>query len=146
MRFITESRIMNFREKANLIIYRFRERGLEIFLINDKENWGIPSGKLRDEAPKDLVEEDKLIELDAVKQENGEMEEAWAVEGDWHEIPSLKGMLYEDALELKEKLKSMDNGSFFVVKEAVKKVLPHQYAFLKELKDTLVERNSTKDM
>ena len=137
---------MNFREKANLIIYRFRERGLEIFLINDEENWEIPNGKLRNEAPQDLIEEDKLIELDAVKQENGEMEEAWAVEGDWHEIPSLKGMLYEDALELKEKLKSMDNGAFFVVKEAIKKVLPHQYAFLKELKDTLVERNSTKDM
>lgn len=137
---------MNLKEKANLIIYRFREKGLEIFLINDEEQWEIPNGKLSNKAPEDLVNEDKLIELDPVTQANGETEEAWAVEGDWHEIPSLKKMLYEDALQLKDKLISMDNGSFFAVKEALKKVMPHQYAFLKELKDTLIERNSTKDM
>ena len=137
---------MNLKEKANLIIYRFREKGLEIFLINDEEQWEIPNGKLPSKAPEDLVNEDKLIELDPVTQANGDTEEAWAVEGDWHEIPSLKKMLYEDALQLKDKLKSMDNGSFFAVKEELKKVMPHQYAFLKELKDTLIERNSTKDM
>lgn len=137
---------MNLKDKANLIIYRFREKGLEIFLENEEDHWGIPNGKLPEEAPEDLVSEDKLIELDPVTQANGDKEEAWAVEGDWHEIPSLKNMLYEDAMQLKDKLKSMDNGSFFVVKEALKKVLPHQYAFLKELKDTLIERNSTKDM
>lgn len=137
---------MNLKEKANLIIYRFRERGLEIFLENDDEQWGIPNGKLPQEAPEELVSEDKIIELDPVTQDNGDKEEAWAVEGDWHEIPSLKNMLYEDAIQLKDKLKSMDNGGFFVVKEALKKVMPHQYAFLKELKDTLIERNSTKDI
>jgi predicted NUDIX family NTP pyrophosphohydrolase len=137
---------MNLKEKANLIIYRFREKGLEIFLINDEEQWEIPNGKLPQEAPEELVNEDKLIELDPVIQANGEKEEAWAVEGDWHEIPSLKNMLYEDAMQMKDKLKSLDNGAFFAVKEAVKKVLPHQYEFLKELKDTLIERNSTKDM
>lgn len=138
--------MMNLKEKANLIIYRFREKGLEIFLVNEEENWEIPNGKLPQEAPEELVNEDKLIELDPVTQANGDKEEAWAVEGDWHEIPSLKNMLYEDAMQLKEKLKSMDNGSFFAIKEAFKKVMPHQYEFLKELKDTLIERNSTKNM
>jgi len=70
----------------------------------------------------------------------------WAVEGDWHEIPSLKGMLFEDARQLKEKLVEMEKGTFFVVKEAVKKVMPHQYKFLKELKEILIDRNSIRDL
>ncbi len=70
-----------------------------------------------------------------------------AVEGDWHEIPSLKAMLGEDAQYLKDKLRSMEEkGTYFVVKEAFKKVLPHQYKFLKELKDILADRNSVKDI
>ena len=93
-----------------------------------------------------LLDEERLIELDPVEKGVGEMEEAHAVEGDWHEIPSLKNMLYEDAIQLKEKLKGMENGAFFVVKEAFKKVLPHQYNFLKELKDVLLDRNSIKDL
>ena len=68
------------------------------------------------------------------------------MEGDWHDIPSLKGMLYEDAVYLKEKVKDMEKGTYFVVKEAFKKVLPHQYEFLKELKDILTDRNSIKDL
>ena len=55
-------------------------------------------------------------------------------------------MVYEDAVHLKEKLKEMEKGTFFVLKEAFKKVLPHQYQFLKELKEILVDRNSTRDM
>jgi len=55
-------------------------------------------------------------------------------------------MLFEDAQALKNKLKEMDQGTFFNVKEAFKKVLPHQYNFLKELKDILVDRNSVKDL
>ena len=68
------------------------------------------------------------------------------MECDWHEIPSLKSMIYEDAMEMKNKVKEMEKGTFFVVKEAVKKVLPHQYEFLKELKDILTDRNSLKNM
>lgn len=138
---------MNLSKKANLIIYRFREKGLEVFLVNaDKksDNWEIPQGPLNDERSQHFKEEDRLIELDPVQQESGDLEEAWAVEGDWHEIPSLKGMLYEDAKYLKDKV--MEMGAFFVVKEAFKKVLPHQYEFLKELKDILVDRNSVKDI
>ncbi|MCB0571467.1 MAG: hypothetical protein KDC66_16970 [Phaeodactylibacter sp.] len=138
---------MNLSKKANLIIYRFREKGLEVFLVNsgqDKENWQIPQGPLNDERSRSLRDEDRLIELDPIQQESGGLEEAWAVEGDWHEIPSLKDMLYEDAKYLKDKV--MEMGAFFVVKEAFRKVLPHQYQFLKELKDILVDRNSVRDL
>lgn len=140
--------MMSFSKKVNLIIYRFREKGLEIFLVNSKdgENWEIPKGPLNQEGPRTLREEDRLIELDPVRQEDGREEEALAIEGEWHDIPSLKSMIYKDAVYLKEKLKEMDEGTYISIKEAVKKVLPHQYAFLKELKEILVDRNSLKNM
>ena len=140
---------MNFLKKANLIIYRFQEKGLEVFLVNpskEGENWEIPQGEFKGQGTESLRNEERLIELDPVQQASGDTEEAWAVEGDWHEIPSLKGMLYEDAKQVKDALGEMENGTFFVVKEAFKKVLPHQYAFLKELKDILVDRNSIRDL
>lgn len=135
-------------KKISLIIYRFQERGLEVFLMNDPTdttNWSIPEGELRDDTAA-KIQQDRMIELDPVQQENGVTEEALAVEGDWHDIPSLKSMLYEDAMQLKEQLKSMDKGTYVAIKEAVKKVLPHQYKFLKELKEILVDRNSIKDL
>lgn len=140
---------MSISKKASLIIYRFKEKGLEVFLVNaneEEDQWKIPDGQLSMQDTQPLLDEDRLIELDPVEKTKGELEEALAVEGDWHEIPSLKGMLYEDAIQLKEKLKDMENGTFFVVKEAIKKVLPHQYKFLKELKDVLLDRNSIKDL
>ncbi len=140
---------MNLFKKANLIIYRFREKGLEVFLVNpskEGENWEIPKGAFDGTRSRSLRDEERLIELDPVKQSSGDTEEAWAVEGDWHEIPSLKAMLYEDARQLKDELAEMEKGAFFVLKEAFKKVLPHQYEFLKELKEILVDRNSTRDL
>ena len=140
---------MNLSKKAKLIIYRFREKGLEVFLVNEEEqgdNWMIPESEVDGNKSRLLLEDERLIELDPVMHEGGDTEEAVAMEGDWHEIPSLKGMLFEDAQQLKNKLKEMDKGTFFNVKEAFKKVLPHQYSFLKELKDILVDRNSVKDI
>ncbi|PHN07718.1 hypothetical protein [Flavilitoribacter nigricans] len=140
---------MDLRKKVNLIIYRFRERGLEVFLMNedqDNENWAFPQGDLQDNSESSTDDMDKMIALDPVKQADGDLEEGWAVEGDWHEIPSLKSMLYEDAMQLKEKIKGMEKGTYVLLKDALKKVLPHQYEMLKELKDILTDRNSVKDM
>ena len=141
---------MSLAKKVNLIIYRFRERGLEIFLVNapDSEEWAIPQNQTGAEAPNSLISDaDRFIELDPIHAENGAKEEAFAVEGEWHDIPSLKSMLYEDAVHLKDKLQNeMNQGAFVAFKEAFKKVMPHQYAFLKELKDILTDRNSVKDL
>lgn len=136
---------MSIKKKINLVIYRFRERGLEIFLLNnaegEKENWDLPQGNHPADLHKKCTDEDNLIELDPTEQED-----AWAVEGDWHDIPSLKGMLFEDAMYIKDKAKELENGTYVKIKEALKRVLPHQYQFLKELKDILTDRNSIKDL
>lgn len=141
---------MSLQEKVSLIIYRFRERGLEIFVLPEDEAeqaLRFPQGPSGYNAqPADQGEGEQMIRLEAVKEEGGSHESAMAVEGDWHEIPSLKRMLYEDALQLKEKLKELDNGAYLSMKEALRRALPHQYQFLKELKDILVDRNSVRDL
>jgi hypothetical protein len=140
---------MDLRKKVNLIIYRFRERGLEVFLMNDPqdhESWAFPQGDLQEKKEEDPDDMDKMIALDPVQQADGDLEEGWAVEGDWHEIPSLKSMLYEDAMQLREKIKDMEKGTYVLLKDALKKVVPHQYEMLKELKDILTDRNSVKDI
>jgi len=138
-------------EKSNLIIYRFREQGLEVFLVNkDGEDWQLPQGISADAKAIAILEDDRVIELDPVE-EGGILEQAYAVEGDWHDIPSLKDILKHDVLYVKDTVKQMipdmmEKGAFFAVKEAFRKVLPHQYDMLKELKDVLTDRNSTKYM
>jgi hypothetical protein len=140
---------MNLKKKASLIIYRFQAKGLEIFLLNPEEeedHWGFLQGTLEEPNPAKPADQGKFIELNPVVGENDQMEEAWAVEGDWHDIPSLKAMLCEDALQLKEKLQTMEIGAYLSLKEVLKKALPHQYQFIKELKDILMDRHSVTDL
>ena len=145
---------MSLRNKANLIIYRVRDKGLEVFLVQPKnqeetDEWTIPQGALKDQAQAlALVQTDQAIVLDPVDNLEGEAEDALAIEGDWHDIPSLKGLMKGDAIFVKDTLQQMipdleTQGGYFAIKEAFKKVLPNQYQFLKELKDIIKERNST---
>lgn len=147
---------MQGQEKVDVIIYRVREKGLEVFLVNDETltedsdlGWKTPTagdgspGRLRDT---------NCIELEPVQDANGNARKAIAIEADWHEIPSLRALMYEDYRVAKAKAKQkikrlvpeLEKGAFFAVKEAVKRVMPEQYAFLKELKEVLVEKNQTK--
>lgn len=143
---------MKLSEKINFIIYRIRERGLEVFLLSHEEGeeWHIPQGKIGDHTQQVLYDTDKVIELDPVLKENNLMEGAVAMEADWHEIPSLKNLLRQDLGQFKGKLDEvlpeLEHGSFVAVKEALRRVMPHQYAFLKELKEIIVDRNSVKDL
>ena len=63
----------------------------------------------------------------------------------------MKGLIKSDATFVKDTLEQMipdmeQQGTYFAIKEAFKKVLPSQYDFLKELKEIVKERNSTKFM
>ena len=115
------------------------------------EDWQIPQGENVAASALPLKGEDRLIELDPVSQENGILEQAYAVEGDWHDIPSIKSILKHDVEFMKDTIRQMvpdvmDKGAFFAIKEAFKKVLPHQYEQLKELKEIIIDRNLTKYM
>ncbi len=136
---------------ARVIIYRINQKGLEIFLVNTQkegqETWGIPQGNLHSQHTDSLTKEERVIELDPVE-EGESLHQALAIECDWHEIPSVRAMIKEDVQIVKNQIKlhfpELEQGTFFAVKEAFKKVLPHEYAMLKELKDVLVDRNQSK--
>ncbi|MBK8555320.1 MAG: hypothetical protein IPL65_05880 [Lewinellaceae bacterium] len=142
---------MQEQENIDLIIYRVREKGLEVFLVNNDEAKDVWS-TLTPEESKRLTQR-SIIELDAVTDANGQSRKAIAVEADWHEFPSLRALMYEDYRVAKEKaklhLKSLfdhEKGAFVAVKETFKRLLPEQYAFVKELKEVLIEKNSTENI
>lgn len=143
---------MNVLDKVRIVIYRYHEKGLEIFLMSsdadmDPDVWKIPHGKGKNFL-EDRFKEDELISLDAYKDDSGAMVHTYAIEGDWHDIPSIRGLIKHDVKKFKSKIKEimpdLSQGTYFAVKEAFKKVLPDEYASLKELKDILLDRNSVK--
>ncbi|MEL6123802.1 MAG: hypothetical protein AAFQ02_03305 [Bacteroidota bacterium] len=138
---------MGILDAARLVIYRFHQKGLEIFLVNsDLENdpdvWRLPQ---LDGSDTNQLE---TIEVDF---ENGTPgEKLVAVEGDWHTIPSIRGLVKHDIRVAKsiakEVVPGIEKGAFFAFKEGVKKTMPKEYKALKELKDILVDRNTVQNM
>lgn len=133
------------KDTSNLLIYRVREQGLEVFMVEDENgNVMLPQSQASHKMISAMVANtNSVIEL-----EESEKQNSVAVEADWHEIPSLKSLIAEDVNFVKSALKEiapnmMEKGTYFAVKEAFKKVLPNQYQALKELKDIITERNMT---
>lgn len=139
--------------QTDILIYRVRENGLEVFLLHQEQPLGedaLPSSVPTTHAHEHLTA--KFIALDPVMDADGTERNAIAIEADWHEIPSLRALIYEDYRVAKEKAKQHlknillphEGGAYVAVKEAFKRVLPAQYAFLKELKDIVSDKNQTK--
>lgn len=140
---------MSVLDLVRVVIYRFHEKGLEIFLIpnemqHDESIWRIPEGM-----PYTLQSQNQqkeVISLDTTIDEEGRSIRTLAIEGDWHDIPSIRGMLKHDVKLVKsivkENLPGSEKGTYFAVREAFKKVMPHEYKALKELREILFDRNS----
>ncbi len=140
---------MSVLDLARIIIYRFHEKGLEIFLINnemkqDNDIWKIPQGLTHQLKEDTLLK--NVIDLDETEDEHGRTIKTFAIEGDWHDIPSIRGMLKHDVKLVKsivkENLPGSEKGAYFAIKEAVRKVMPQEYKAIKELKEILFDRNS----
>jgi hypothetical protein len=134
---------MSLLDYARVCIYRVNQKGLEIFLVNTgAEEWQMPTGKLSISAS--AFESDKMIELES----DGQIGKILAIEGDWHEIPSIRKMIKDDvkivASHVIKKLPEAEEGAYFAIKEAFKKVMPEEYNSLKELKDILIDRNQAR--
>ena len=138
---------MQSNEQVDVIIYRVREGGLEVFLVDQESDGSLSSPFANDTAQDRSIA--NCIELDPVADANGDTRKAIAIEADWHEIPSLRALVYEDFRVAKEKARlhikhmvvDFEKGTYVTVKEAFKRVLPQQYAFLKELKDIIADKN-----
>jgi len=138
---------MSVRDYARVIIYRVNKKGLEVFLINNEtDGWQVPQGRLNECRTCELNDNEEIIELDPVGKEG--LDKAYAIEGDWHEIPSIRGIIKDDVrivkTHIKQKFPELEQGTYFAVKEAFKKVMPDEYALLKELKDVVLEKNQAK--
>lgn len=146
---------MSIFDKAVLVIYRMAEKGLEVFLVKSEDEEIQSqlleiSEKFLTDLPLRFSDNSKMIELDPIEDENMEKVRAVAIEGDWHDFPSLRAMLREDLLFMKDKVKkyipTIESGSFISFKDAVKKAVKSEYQLLKELKDVLTDRNTINNL
>ena len=113
---------MDVLDVARIMIYRMHEKGLEIFLIkpqldNDPDIWKLPQGYRNSSHDQESLE---IINLDSIKDEEGKQHNYIAVEGDWHDIPSIRGIIKHDFKRAKRKIKELlpdlSNGSFVSAK------------------------------
>ena len=129
---------MSIIDRAFLVIFRYAEKGLEIFLVKTED----------EEMQSQLVEisEQFLTEIPLRFSNNTQIIELDPIEGDWHDIPSLRALLKDDLHFMKDRVKkyipNIDTGSFISFKEVVKKAVKSEYQLLKELKDVLTDRNT----
>ena len=145
---------MNVFDTIRVVVYRFHEKGLEIFLVNsdlDKETWQIPFADIAKYPDSDVEVSPRFISLETMDQLEGGSAITCAIEGDWHDIPSVRKLIKEDIKLVSSKIELMDKialekGTFFAIKEAVKKVMPNEYKVLHELKDILLHRNMVKNI
>lgn len=132
---------MHVLDQVRLIVYRCHEKGLEVFLVNTgfDDSWRIPFEEIAKYGDED---DQSFISLGPVEMEDGSFVNAVAIEGDWHDIPSIRKLIKGDINIVASKVKYIvDKGAFFAMKEAFKKVLPNEYQVLNELKEILTARN-----
>ncbi len=138
-------------DKVRLVIYRVHEKGIEVFLTGTKEEkQELVKAALSPESWQMLATDIKTILLDPIEDPKGETIQAVAIEADWHEIPSVRNLIKRDLHIVKSKFETIlpeaGAGSYVLLKEAFKKTLPYEYAWLKELKEVLVDRNLVKNI
>lgn len=138
---------MDVLDLARIMIYRMHEKGLEVFLIRpeldeDPDIWKLPSGI----SNADINSfKNEIINLEGVKDAQGLQYNFIAVEGDWHDIPSIRGIIKHDIKRAHRKLKSLlpdlNNGLYIGVNEITGKVYPHEQEAVSELQEILSHRS-----
>lgn len=138
--------------QTDILIYRVKDSGLEVFLFEHR-----PDSVLTMPNQPQIADQ---IALEPVTAADGQVRQAVAIEADWHDIPSLRELIRTDYVVAKQKAKhhiksiipelpemphlDFEQGTYVAIKDAFKQVLPEQYAFLKELKDIVREKNQTR--
>lgn len=140
---------------VRFVVYRCHEKGLEILLVSTgfeglEEEWRLPFVEEVQEDSKQTSSNQEMIELEPVKGKEGQTIRAFAIEGDYHDIPGIRSMIKQDVRFVKNQIKKIvpeiEKGTYVAVKEAFKKVLPHEYEMLHELKEIIRDRNLLKNI
>lgn len=143
---------MSILDFTRIALYRIHEKGFEVFLINsdlknDPDVWHLPvaSGAELNQSfdHRDIIE----IDLDP---DQGNGTKLIAIEGDWHNVPSIRGMIRHDVKVVrslvKETIPGIEKGAFVAIKESMKKLMPEEYKALKELKEIIIDRNTIRNI
>jgi predicted NUDIX family NTP pyrophosphohydrolase len=148
---------------AGLLMYRFNDNALEIFLGHpggpffakkDKGVWSIPKGEV--DADEDLLQtalrefeeetglkpEGEYLSLGHIKQKNGKIVHAWAVAGDWDKNKPIRSntftMEWPPHSGQKQEFPEIDQGAFFDSETAKQIINPAQVTLIERLQ-TLLE-------
>ena len=144
-------------KSAGLIMYRFRDAQLEVFLVHpggpfwihkDDGVWSIPKGEYADAeeplsaAKREFNEETghgadgEFMPLKPVKQPGGKIIRAWAVEGDC-DAGRIKSntftMEWPPRSGIQSEFPEVDRAGWFTIHMAKQKILKGQRRFLEEL-------------
>ena len=145
------------KRSAGLIMYRIRERQLEVFLVHpggpfwlnkDKGAWAIPKGQVDDgEEPLDaarrefqeetsFVPQGEFLKLGTIRQLSGKLVDAWAFEGDCNpkELSSITCQVeWPPRSKRMIEVPEVDRGHWFSIDDAGESILPSQRPFLTTL-------------
>ncbi len=149
------------KQSAGVILYRFREEELEIFLVHpggpffinrDEGSWSIPKGEFQDhENPLDAARREfeeetgsklsgDFIELTPIKQKGGKMVYAWALHGDIDANKIISNTFRIQWPPKSNKLVTYpenDRAAWFTSDIACTKINPSQAGLIKDLKNKL---------
>jgi predicted NUDIX family NTP pyrophosphohydrolase len=146
------------RISAGLLMYRFRNDQLEIFLAHpggpffanrDEDVWSIPKGvpnegeMLEQTAEREFYEEVGIhphgpyLELGKITQKGGKVVYAWAFEGDWQEGTPNRCNTFKMEWPPKSgkicEFREIDRVGFFTLEEARKKLKAAQWPLVERL-------------
>jgi predicted NUDIX family NTP pyrophosphohydrolase len=147
---------------AGLLMYRWRESQLEVFLVHpggpfwakkDLGAWSIPKGTYPetevalDAAKREFEEETgfpaqgQFLELGSLKQPGGKIVAAWAFEGDCDPADLRSNtctILWPPHSQRTMEIPEVDRGAWFSIAEARQRILRGQAAFLDALSSVLI--------
>ncbi len=141
---------MKEQDDLGMIFYRYNhEDDLEVLLVNNNEvgEGGLCLPRCEFTSSADFEDGTGISATDN--------EEVFEVEG--QQLPEFedKKGLVKKALVLEAKMQSKvkkftrireEEGTYVAIKEAFKKIMPHEYEILHEMKEILIERNITRNI
>ncbi len=139
---------MGVRKKLAFVLYRYAERGIEVLLVQPEtsrsgDRWMLPEADKPDlQVLKSLIKTSTGLDVDDA--DCLELEPFYDKRGEL--IHCVYAIETELKSQIKGTVKGTAKGSYFLLKEAIKNVMPGQYAQLKELKDILVTRNMLRNI
>jgi predicted NUDIX family NTP pyrophosphohydrolase len=152
------------KQSAGILLYRRKERGLEVFLVHpggpfwskkDLGAWSIPKGEYTDSedplaaARREFLEETGFtaegvfVSLGSVKQTGGKVVSVWALEGDCDPaqlVSNLCEIEWPPRSGRKIEIPEVDRGGWFQLGEAHQRILASQSPMLLRLAESVDHR------